>query len=237
VRNHGQSTLCRPLAGLAITLLIALAPAACTKSPGPPSQDYEQARQRFNKLYGQKLDEAFLDPSMDAIETQLQNVPPDSMDAQPAKELLQRIRDGRQRMAAAQREKDAAIAAARRIDEFRPDENARQPPPAPTEAAPAASEPPDAGPPAGAGPVSGTPASELPYGYQRCFRRAEPINVEGKGTLDAWELEERVACRQSYPSFAEQVILIEGSKVLAVLPQSAIRVTYVGPDGGTPSGR
>jgi hypothetical protein len=220
------------------TLLIALAPAACTRSPGPASPEYEQAHQRFSKLYAQKLDQAFLDPAMDEIEAQLQRVPPDSMDAQSAKELLQRIREGRERAEAAQQETEEAIAAARRIDDFQPDPAtpptlAGEPPPPPSAG------PPDAGaaPGPGAGPVAGTSASELPYGYERCFRRGEPVNVDGKGSRDTWELDNRLACRQSYPSFVEQIVLIEDGRVLTVLPKSAIRVTYVGPDGGPPSGR
>ena len=225
--------------GLAITLLIALAPAACRKDPGPPSQDYEQARERFNKLYGQKLDEAFVDPAMDEIEAQLQLVPADSMDAQPARELLQRIQQGRERMEANQQEKEDAIASAREVQDFptRPSEPGQPATPEPTEEPSPSAGPPDAGPPAGAGPVAGSSASELSYGYQRCFRRAEPINVDGRGQREAWELEGRLACRQAYPSFAEQVLLIEDGKVMTVLPKSAIRVTFVGPDGGTPPGR
>lgn len=237
MRNHGQSSLCRPFAGLVITLLIALAPAACRKDPGPPSPDYEQARERFNKLYGQKLDEAFVDPAMDSIETQLQSVPPDSIDAQSTRELLQRIQQGRERMQANQKATADAIASAREVQDFpsRPSEPS-QPPEPPAEPPPSVG-PPDAGSPAGAGPVAGSPASELSYGYQRCFRRAEPINVDGKGSREAWEPESRLACRQAYPSFADQVILIEDGRVLTVLPKSAIRVTYVGPDGGTAPGR
>ncbi len=237
MRNHGHSSLCRPFAGLVVTLLIALAPAACTKSPGPPSEEYSQARARFNKLYGQKLDEAFLDPAMDEIEEQLQRVPTDSMDSQPAKELIQRIQDGRNRMQAAQQEKEDAIASARRFDDFPASDRPAVPSP-PTEEPPAPSaEPPDAGPPASAGPVSGSPASELRTGYQRCFRQGESVNVTGKGQRETWEMEDRQACRRAYGSFVDQLVLIEDGRVLAVLPKNAIRVTYVGADGGTPPGR
>lgn len=234
MRNHGPS-LSRPLTGLVFTLLIALMPAACTKSPGPASPEFEQARQRFTKLYAQKLDAAFLDPAMDGIEAQLQTVPADSIDAQPAKELLQRIREGRERMQTAEQEKEDAVAAAREIPDF--PSAPREPGPAPVDEPPAPSVAPDAGTAPGAGPVAGSPASELSYGYQGCFRRAEPVNVDGKGRRDAWEMESRLTCRQAYPSFADQVLLIEDERVLTVLPKSAIRVTYVGPDGGTPAGR
>jgi hypothetical protein len=238
VRNHGPSSLSRPFGALVVTVLIALAPAACRKDPGPPSPEYEQARTSFNKLYGQKLDEAFLDPAMDGIEAQLLQVPAESMDAQPARELLQRIQQGRERMQAARQETEDAIASARRIEDF-PSQPGTTPAPSTPEPEPAppSAEPVDAGAPPGAGPVAGSPASELPYGYQRCFQRAEPVNVDGKGQRDAWELENRLACRQAYPSFADQIVLIEDGRVLTVLPKSAIRVTFVGRDGGAAPGR
>ncbi len=236
MRNHSLSTLCRPLAGLVSTLLIVLAPVGCRKEPGPPSPEYEQARQQFSKLYGQKLDEAFLDPGMEEVEALLQQVPPESMDAQPARELLQRIQQGRARMEAARQETEEAIASARQVDEFPTTPESEQPS-APTAAA---GEPEAGTPDAGSdlsGPVAGTPASELSFGYQRCFQRGQPINVDGRGSREAWELVDRLSCRQAFPSFVEQVVLIEEGRVLTVLPKSAVRVTYVGADGGPVPGR
>lgn len=239
MRNHGQTSLSRPFTGLVFTLLISLVPVACTKSPGPKSPEYEQAHQRFSKLYGQKLDEAFLDPAMDEIEAQLQQVSPDSMDAQSAKDLLKRIREGRERMQAAAQDTEDAIAAAREVQDFPPSQPGTPAPPPDEEPPPPPSAgPPDAGaPPPGAGPVMGSPASELSYGYERCFRRGESLNVDGKGPRETWVLESRLACRQSYPSFNGQVLIIEDGKVLATVPESAIRTTFVGPDGGPPPGR
>jgi hypothetical protein len=232
VRNYSLMTLSRPLVGLVSTVLIVLALSACRKELGPPSPEYEEARQRFSKIYGQKLDEAFIDPEMDAIEALLQQVPVDSMDAQSAKELQQRIKDGRAKMEKALQEREAAIAAARQ-GVFVPSTPTSTPTPAPT---PAPQESKDAG-PSTQGPVMGSPASELVAGYLGCFKRSSPITVKDRGQREAWELStDRARCSQSFPTFVGQVVLIEEGKVLTVLPKSAVQVTYQAADAGPAPG-
>jgi hypothetical protein len=231
VRNHSLTTLSRPLLGLVSTVLIALAPAACRKPASEPSAEYEQAHQRFSKLYGQMLDEAFLDPQMDEIQDQLHQVPPDSMDAQSARELDQRIKDGRARMEKARKEQEDAIAAAHVVDTV--PSTAPAPEPEPAAPQPPPEEPKDAGTP-DRGPVAGSPASELSAGYQSCFHSSKPITVTGHGLRDAWEMDDSTRCSQAYSAFTGQVILIEDGKVLAVLPKSSVQVIY--PDAGTPRG-
>jgi hypothetical protein len=212
--------------GLVSTVLIVLALSACRKELGPPSAEYEEARQRFSKLYGQKLDEAFLEPEMDAIESLLQQVSPDSMDAQSAKELEQRIKDGRARMERLRQEREAAIAAARQGGSAASAPSAT-PAPAPT---PAPQEDRDAGPSPG-GPVVGSPASELVAGYLGCFQRqSRPINVKDRGPREAWEMSDRARCNQVFSAFVGQLLIIEEGKVLAVLPKSTVETIY--PDAG-----
>lgn len=229
VRNYSLTTLSRPLLGLVSTVLIALAPAACRKENAAPSPEYEQAHERFSKLYGQKLDEAFLDPQMDEIQALLQQVPPDSLDAQSARELDQRIRDGEAKMEKARKDQADAIASAHQVDTF-----PSTPTPAEPEATPTpAEEPKDAG-AKDEGPVVGSSASELPAGYLGCFHSSKPITVTGHGLRDTWEMSDASKCSQAYPSFAGQVILIEDGKVLAVVAKSSVQVIY--PDGGTSGG-
>jgi hypothetical protein len=232
VRNHSLTTLSRPLVGLVSTVLILLAPVACRKELGPASEDYEEAHQRFSKLYGQKLDGAFVDPEMDAIEALLLKVPADSMDASSAKELQQRIKDGRARAEKTRQEQEAAIAAARRVDSFNPGNppiEEPEPTPAPTEAK-------DGG-PSSEGPVEGSPASELAGGYLGCFQRQpRPITVMDRGPREAWEMSDRARCSQTFPAFAGQLVIVEEGKVLTVLPKSAVRITYQQNDGGTVMG-
>jgi hypothetical protein len=229
VRNHTLTTLSRPLLGLVSTVLIALAPLGCSKNPGPPSEAYEQAHTRFSKLYAQQLDAAFDDPQMDEIEALLTQVPPDSMDASSARELQQRIKDGRAKRERQRREQEASIAAAHETDTFpaSPAEPEPAPTPAPT--------PKDAG-PVIEGPVRGSPASELTAGYLGCFQRMKSITVTGRGLRDAWEMSERPRCSVSFPSFVGQVVIIEDDKVFAVLPKSAVTVTFETKDGGTTTG-
>jgi hypothetical protein len=40
-------------------------------------------------------------------------------------------------------------------------------------------------------------------------------------------------CRQAFPAFVGQLVLVEDGKVLTVLPKSAVRITYQQTDGGT----
>jgi hypothetical protein len=222
----------RPLAGLAVTFLIALAPIGCHKEAGPPSPEYEQAHQLFSKLYGQQLDDSFLNPQMEQVEVLLAQVPADSQDMQSAKDLQKRITDGRARMEKARKEKEDAIASAHQFDTVATTEPSTPEPPPPLPPPPA---PKDAG-PANPGPEVGSPASELSSGYLGCFQTMKPITLEGKGLRDAWEMSDQTRCGLAYPSFVAQVLLIEDGKVLAVLPKSAVKVTYQLKDGGTTGG-
>ncbi|MFL5350072.1 MAG: hypothetical protein ACJ8AT_35290 [Hyalangium sp.] len=229
MRNHSLTTLRRPLLGLVSTVLIALAPAACRKQSAAPSPEYDQAHQLFSKLYGQKLDEAYRDPQMDQVQALLAQVPPDSLDAQSAKELDQRIQNGKAKMEKARKEQEDAIASAHQVDSFPSTPYTPEPPATPK---PPSEAPKDAG-TKDPGPGVGSPASELPAGYLGCFRSTKPINVLDHGLRDAWEMSDAARCSQAYPSFVGQVVLVEEGKVLAVLPRSAVQVIY--PDGGTGS--
>lgn len=219
----------RPFVGILSAVLLTLAPTACRRPQ--PSADYEQAARRFGELYGQKLDEAYLDPQVGQIEAQLQRVPEDSLDAAAAKELLQRIQQGRERMQAAAKARQEAVASASRPTQG----SAYMPPPA----APAPAQPPeavDAGPgDAGlSGPQNGTPASELVAGFRGCFQRGAPIEVQGRGVRETWQLVgDRTACRLEYPGHVDVVLLIEEGRVLTLLPKSAVQTVTVTADGGT----
>lgn len=213
--------------GLTSAILLVLAPAACRRDSGP-SAEYEEAARRFRSLYAQKLDAAYLDPQIGEIEAQLQRVPADSLDANGARELLQRIQQGRERMQSQSSARDKAISAAREVPPgtsmptLTPPEPPRKP------------EAPDAGPPdAGlTGPQAGTAASELVAGFRGCFRRGAPIEMQGRGIRETWELADRTSCRLEYPGHVDVVLLIEQGRVLTLLPRSAIRTVTVTADGG-----
>jgi hypothetical protein len=213
--------------GLTSAILLVLAPAACRRDSGP-SAEYEEAARRFRSLYAQKLDAAYLDPQIGEIEAQLQRVPADSLDANGARELLQRIQQGRERMQSQSSARDKAISAAREVPPgtsmptLTPPEPPRKP------------EAPDAGPPdAGlTGPQAGTAASELVAGFRGCFRRGAPIEMQGRGIRETWELADRTSCRLEYPGHVDVVLLIEQGRVLTLLPRSAVQTVTVTADGG-----
>src|SRR5262245_42527610 len=86
--------------------LLSLAP-GCRKKRAP-SEEFAQAHAQFTRLYAAKLDDAFGDPQMLAIEQLLQQVPDDSADFSSAQELLGRIRQGRLALEAAEQARRAA---------------------------------------------------------------------------------------------------------------------------------
>ncbi|WP_371878286.1 hypothetical protein [Myxococcus landrumensis] len=202
---------------------------ACRREPAPPSAEFEQASRQFTALYSQKLDEAYLDPQMGTIEAQLQRVPQDSVDAPASRDLLQRIQQNRARMQDAATARQKAVASAREIPPGAPSTTLTPlppPPPAAEDAGPA-----DAG--VVNGPQTGTPASELVAGFRGCFKRGLPINVEGRGIREAWELNDSTSCRLEYPSHTGMVLLTEEGKVLTLLPKSSVRTVTQTQDAGT----
>jgi hypothetical protein len=168
---------------------------------------------------------------MEQVEALLEQVPAESLDAQSAKDLEKRIKDGRARMEKARKEQEDAIASAHQVDSF-PSTPLPAPPPEPS---PAPAEPADSG-TVEAGPVAGSPASELRAGYQGCFQPGRPITVTGHGLRDSWEMSSGARCSLAYPAFVAQVVLVEEGKVLAVLPKSSVQVTFPQKDGGASPG-
>ncbi len=72
---------------LAMPLLLGCRPQA--------SPEYEEAHLRFSHLYAVHLDAAYARPEMDRVVSLLESVPPKSLDAAAARELLARIQTGR----------------------------------------------------------------------------------------------------------------------------------------------
>ena len=79
----------------------------------------------------------------------------------------------------------------------------------------------------------GTSASELVAGFRGCFQRGAPIEVQGRGVRETWQLVgDRTACRLEYPGHVDVVLLIEEGRVLTLLPKSAVQTVTVTADGG-----
>lgn len=221
----------RTLAGLLTALLVVAAPVACRK-PAQPSEAYAQAHTRFGKLYAEKGDDAFLDPELAQVESLLDQVPADSLDAKAAQELRARIQAGKQQAEAQEKATADALAQARTPTQMPSGFNST---PSPA-SAPSASEPPDEAPDVGTGADAGTASvgvgtPEAQLASSGCFQKGEPLEVKGRGRRDRWELADRSACRQQYAPLQDQVLIIEDGKVLAQVPRSAIQAIPV--DGGT----
>ncbi|AKJ03710.1 hypothetical protein ATI61_11941 [Archangium gephyra] len=223
----------RIFVGLLTALLVVAAPVACRK-PAKPSEAYTQAHTRFGKLYGEKGDDAFLDPELAQVESLLAQVPADSLDAVAAQELRARIQTGKQQAAARQKAQEDAMAKAREqgpsTGGFGSETGSPAPAPSDSEPVDEASDAGTEGADAGAGvPGVGTPEAQL--ASSGCFQKGEPLEVKGRGRRDRWELADRPACRQQYASLQDQVLIIEEGKVLAQVPRSAIQA--IPADGGT----
>jgi hypothetical protein len=212
-----------------MALLVVAAPVACRK-PAKPSEAYTQAHTRFGKLYGEKGDDAFLDPEISQVEALLDQVPADSLDAKAAQELRTRIQTGKQQAEAQQKAKDDALAQARTPTQMPSGFNTTPSGPAP-EPSEEPAEAPAAGTDAGTPGVPGIGTPEAQLASSGCFQKGEALEVKGRGRRDRWELADRPACRQQYASLQDQVLIIEDGKVLAQVPRSAIQAIPV--DGGT----
>jgi hypothetical protein len=224
----------RTFVGFLTALLVAAAPVACRK-PAKPSEAYAQAHTRFGKLYGEKGDDAFLDPQLAEVESLLAQVPADSLDAPAAQELRSRIQTGKQQAEARQKAKADALAQARAPTQAPSGFGS----PSSPSTAPSTSEPPDEAPAAetdaGTAGVPGVGTPEAQLVSSGCFQKGEPLEVKGRGRRDRWELADRPACRQQYASLQDQVLIIEDGKVLAQVPRSAIQAIPVDGGSGGPS--
>lgn len=205
---------------LFVVLLALVAVSACAKKK-QPSAEFESASRDFSKLYGEKLDDAFLDPQIEDIQARLERVPPESLDAQAAQALLTRIRDGRQRMAAQQAERERLTAEAAQPAPYTGPSREEQDRQA-AEAASAAAAKADAGTPA-AHPVRGMTVTELTARFGDCFVKGEPLEITGRGPRETWNLSPTDACRAAHPGFDAQFLVIEDGKILALAPRSGIQ--------------
>ena len=212
-----------------VLLLLLLALAGCARKE--PSPEYTRASERFNKLYAKELDDAYLDPAMREVEALLEKVPPDSLDAQAASQLLTRIRENRARLEQVSKDRETALAEARTPPSF--SGRSVSPPPAPPASTPGARPPPppDAGPPSA--PSAGMSTTEFNRLFGDCFEPAGPVEVNGRGTRDSFTMVDSSRCRTSLPGMQNSVVLADSQTVLGVVPKSALTRVFV--DAGTPA--
>jgi hypothetical protein len=209
---------------LAVVLLLVLT--GCARKE--PSPEYTRASERFNKLYAKELDDAYVDPAIREVEALLEKVPPDSLDAQAAAQLLTRIRTNRARIEQASTDREKAMAAARSAPTFSGPSVSAAPPPPPARPAPPSA--PDAGPPSA--PTAGMAMRDFHRLFGDCFEPAGPVEVNGRGPRDSYTMADSDRCRRAMPGLANSVVLGDSESVMGIVPKSALRRTL--PDGGAP---
>jgi hypothetical protein len=209
---------------LAVVLLLALT--GCARKE--PSPEYTRASERFNKLYAKELDDAYVDPAIHEVEALLEKVPADSLDAQAAAQLLNRIRTNRARIEQAAKDREKAMANANAAPTF--SGPSVIPPPAPPQTGHTAPPPPDAGPPSA--PTAGMSMREFNRLFGDCFELAGPVEVNGRGPRDSYTMVDSDRCRSAMPGLTNSIVLADSETVMGLVPKSALRRTL--PDGGAP---
>lgn len=209
---------------LIVPLAVAVAMLACSKR-GNPSPSYTQAQELFQRVYAEKLDEAFDDDRMPKVEQLLANVPATSSDAPAARQLSERILTGRAHQREETKKRKENLAAAREPVTLPPSQYVR-----PNVEVAAGTPPPavDAGPPRN--PSPGMPYDQFVDLFSGCFRQRGSIMVEGHGMKETWELKDITNCRDRHPGFDELIVLIDENKILATVRKDAIQ--KVAADGG-----
>jgi hypothetical protein len=193
--------------------------AACRK-PATNSADYFEASNIHDRLVVDQGEDAYLAPEMGEAETLLAKVPPDSLDAQAARELLAKIRSERTRLEREREEAEKAPADGPTLDDWGKDE-------APAEVA--QKEEVDAGP---TQPMPGMTLREFKDRFGSCFDPGQDIVLAGAGIRQTYELRDREECRTRHVGFEGLVVIFESEKIGGFAQKSALKLTL--PDGGEP---
>jgi hypothetical protein len=186
-----------------------------------PSQEFAAANRLFVRVYGEKLEDAFVDPRMTQVEQLLNEVGVDTADYPGAQELLGRIRTGREK---AQKELNARRELMRAAN-APVQMTSRWTPTPPVDAGIA--EVADAG----HEPASGMALGEFTHEFSDCFSPWKPIQLsEGgvdRGMVDSWELKNIGNCRDRHPGFQDRLVLTDPRKVVMVVSRALLEVHQV----------
>ena len=221
--------------------IAALLLAGCRRAPAPPSPEYEEAYRIHEKLYVAQLDEAYGSPQMDRAVELLQQVKPNSADAEDARRLLAAIQLGKQQYA-----KQAEEDKKRRASLSQP----VTPGPAIDSAAIVAAARPvaDAGPSAPAGaPDDGGPSGPDPYGpgttvgalareLGGCLvDSGNTFTERGTGRLgQIYQISDSRYCQGKTPGLQGQVMLFIDGKLFRRMAYSELGIEKVTPGGAAP---
>jgi hypothetical protein len=192
---------------------------SCKRHTGP-SAHYDRGEAIYQKLYAEKLDDAFLDAKMDEAVAELKQVEQSSSSWPVTQELLAQIDKGRKEAKAAADARQKELAA-----------TGRTPPPPPpvwnlpprqpdepeavdagTDAGPAAADP--------YGP--GASVAEINKASGGCLVPDRPF-LEGKLTGSSYKLAGTDACKDKLPGFAGQIVLAVDGRVYKRLPATDLK--------------
>ena len=166
---------------------------------------------------------------MREVEALLEKVPPDSLDAAAAKQLLTRIREGSGPVRQADQERAKIWP---RPASHRPSRGVRHPNP---QHLAHARRPPGSGRCRNA--VPGVPTARMSTRdfnryFGDCSSPRDRWRVNGKGHQDSFAMADQARCRQALPTLVNSVILADSQGGAGRGPKSALQRTL--PDGGAP---
>jgi hypothetical protein len=210
--------------GVALILLSTLVGTLGCHRQKPPSQEFASANRLFVRIYGEKLEDAYMDPRMAQVEQLLSEVAVASADYAAAQQLLTRIRTGREKALAELNARQAAVGKANTPVQMTSGWTSSPRPEASDQAVDAGHEP-----------ASGMALSDFTHEFSDCFSPWKPVQLteQGveKGTVDSWELKDIANCRDRHPGFQDRVVLTNPKKVLYVVNRALLETRA--PDAGS----
>jgi hypothetical protein len=211
----------RSRAGFVLLLASSLVWMAGCRRQKLPSQEFAAANRLFVRVYGEKLEDAFVDPRMAQVEQLLNDVAVESADYPAAQQLLGRIHTGREKAQTELNARRELMRAANAPVQM----TSRWTPTPPVDAGIA--EVADAG----HEPTSGMALGEFTHEFSDCFSPWKPIQLsEGgvdRGMVDSWELKNIGNCRDRHPGFQDRLVLTDPRKVVMVVSRALLEVHQV----------
>jgi len=199
-----------------IPLALALAAGLAACSRPQPSPEYEKARQLHAALVARSPLDPYAQPQMAQVLELLAQVAPDSLDAEAAKALREKV-EGELKAQAEERTRRARLVEGA----GRPAAPTPEPAAAPLEAAAAPlaeAAAPEARPPSSL--TAGTSLAEFQKTKGECFEAKAPARIAGEGGKSiegqAWGLKESEACKKAHPDEVGRMVLFADGKLLDV---------------------
>lgn len=206
---------------LALLVVSGLAATAGCRRQKLPSQEFAAANRLFVRIYGEKLEEAFVDPRMAQVEQLLNEVGVGSADYSAAQELLNRIQAGRQKAQAELNARRELLRAASAPVQM----TSRWTPSPPVDAGVAEARD------AGHEPTDGMALGDFTHEFSDCFTPWKQVQLtEGgvnRGMVDTWELKNIANCRDRHPGFQDRLVVTDPKKVVMVVNKSMLEVHQV----------